>query len=288
MRQPTDAGPTGLEPVLARVRDSLGSVPGVVALALGGSRARGTAYEDSDVDIGLYYEPARRPDFDELYAAAAELDDRGVPDGYGSYGEWGPWVNGGLWLQVAGKRMDILLRDTARVRRVLQECADGEVDVFYQVGHPHGFCSASYAGEVHHNVGFFDPGGTLAALRELTEPYPEPLGRAITRRFAWEAGFTLDSAGSAARRGDAAYVSGCAFRVIACLTQVVFAAERRYLTNEKGSVALADRFSSAPPGYGDRVAAAVTRLSGSPEELTAVLTTLRSLHEAVLARVGHL
>jgi predicted nucleotidyltransferase len=113
VRQPTDAGPTGLEPVLARVRDSLGSVPGVVALALGGSRARGTAYEDSDVDIGLYYEPARRPDFDELYAAAAELDDRGVPDGYGSYGEWGPWVNGGLWLQVAGKRMDILLRDTA-------------------------------------------------------------------------------------------------------------------------------------------------------------------------------
>ena len=35
----------------------LGEVPGVAAVALGGSWARGEARPDSDVDLGLYYSP---------------------------------------------------------------------------------------------------------------------------------------------------------------------------------------------------------------------------------------
>ena len=48
------------------MRTALGAIPGVAALTLGGSWARGTAWANSDIDIGLYYEPDRRPDFDEL------------------------------------------------------------------------------------------------------------------------------------------------------------------------------------------------------------------------------
>ena len=284
MNQPVDVVPAQLGDVLGRVRDALGAIPGVAALALGGSWARGTASADSDIDVGLYYHPDRRPDFDELYAAITALDDRGAPDGFGRYGEWGPWINGGVWLRSAGQRMDILLRDVQRVESVLRDCRHGIVEIHYQVGHPHGFSTAIYAAEVHHNVGFHDPDGTLAALRALTDPYPEPLAHAIIRSFGWEAGFALDTAGSAARRGDAAYVCGCAFRAVACLTQVLFAAERRYLANEKGSVAVADRFPGAPAEYAKRVTAAIASLAGRPDDLVAALATLRAPRDEVLAR----
>ena len=49
-----------LDPLLQRIVPALADVPGVAAIALGGSRARGTATETSDYDIGLYYS-AERP-----------------------------------------------------------------------------------------------------------------------------------------------------------------------------------------------------------------------------------
>jgi hypothetical protein len=43
------------DPLLARIIPVLAAVPGVAAIVLGGSRARGTAHDASDTDIGLYY-----------------------------------------------------------------------------------------------------------------------------------------------------------------------------------------------------------------------------------------
>jgi predicted nucleotidyltransferase len=42
--------------------DRLAEVQGVVAVALGGSRAQGTERPDSDWDFGLYYEDTIDPD----------------------------------------------------------------------------------------------------------------------------------------------------------------------------------------------------------------------------------
>ena len=41
---------------------------------LGGSRATGTATENSDIDIGIYYEKGK-VDFEELNITAQQLDD---------------------------------------------------------------------------------------------------------------------------------------------------------------------------------------------------------------------
>src|SRR5260221_5542626 len=54
----------------------LAAEPGLVAVVLGGSQARGTHAPDSDVDLGLYYDPARPPSRERLNALAHELDDR--------------------------------------------------------------------------------------------------------------------------------------------------------------------------------------------------------------------
>jgi predicted nucleotidyltransferase len=77
------------------IAQRLGEVPGVAAVALGGSWARGEAHPDSDVDLGLYYRPDSPPDVGDLRRLARELDDRHPPDPVSEIGEWGPWINGG-------------------------------------------------------------------------------------------------------------------------------------------------------------------------------------------------
>jgi hypothetical protein len=34
-------------------------------------------------------------------------------------GDWGPWINGGAWLTVEGKRVDLLYRELDKVRSVI-------------------------------------------------------------------------------------------------------------------------------------------------------------------------
>jgi predicted nucleotidyltransferase len=44
-----------LDPLLARISAALTTVPGVVAVVLGGSRASGAAHASSNTDIGVYF-----------------------------------------------------------------------------------------------------------------------------------------------------------------------------------------------------------------------------------------
>ena len=61
--------------LLQRIVPALADVPGVAAIALGGSRARGTATETSDYDIGLYYSAGRPLDTDRLLQAVRAFAD---------------------------------------------------------------------------------------------------------------------------------------------------------------------------------------------------------------------
>ena len=97
------------------IAERLGKVTGVVAVALGGSWARGEGYPDSDMDLGVYYRQDRPPAVGELRRLAQELDDRHLPDLVTKAGEWGPWTNGGGWLRVAGRPVDWLYRDAGKV-----------------------------------------------------------------------------------------------------------------------------------------------------------------------------
>ena len=66
------------EALLRRLVAALSAVPGVEAIALGGSRARGTATAHSDYDIGLYYRASRPIDVAALGRGRGRLDDRGA------------------------------------------------------------------------------------------------------------------------------------------------------------------------------------------------------------------
>lgn len=55
MRIPSNHLPSGKSELLKAITNHLRSVQGVQAIVLGGSHARGTARDDSDLDIGIYY-----------------------------------------------------------------------------------------------------------------------------------------------------------------------------------------------------------------------------------------
>src|SRR5690349_19248811 len=132
------------EQALSDLADRLIQVPGVVAVVLGGSRARGTHRPDSDVDLGLYYRGELG--VADLWRLAEEAT--GTPTDVTPPGGWGPWVNGGGWLTIDGWRVDWIYRDLDRVHQVVRDCQAGNFEVGVQPGHPLGFYSHSYAGEI--------------------------------------------------------------------------------------------------------------------------------------------
>ena len=168
-------------------------------------------------------------------------------------GGWGPWIVGGGWLTITGNKVDLLYRPIESVERVIGECREGRVSMDYQPGHPHGFCSAIWMGEVALCQPLSDSQSAIAALKALTAPYPKKLREALMRRFQWEVLFSIENAHTAVPRGDQAYIAGCAFRSLACAAQVLFAVNRRYLINEKGSLAAAARLPLTIDDLAERV-----------------------------------
>jgi hypothetical protein len=84
-------------------------------------------------------------------------------------------------------------------------------------------------GEIHYCRPLYDPEGALESLKNVANNYPPRLKRALIRGQLWEVRFALDTCRKPAARGDAIYVTGCLFRRAACMVQVLFALNERYL-----------------------------------------------------------
>ena len=245
----------------------LGDIDGVVAVAIGGSWARGDAYPDSDIDIGIYYHPENTPEVVSLRRLAQELDDRNLIEAATQFGAWGPWINGGAWLRIEDRSVDWLYRDLDLVESVIDDCLVGRADCHYQPGHPHGFHNHIYMGEIHYCNPLYDPEDVLARLKSVTTPYPSLLRQTLIDKYLWEAEFALDTSYKSADRGDVAYVTGCLFRSVACLVQVLFALNKRYFVNEKGSVDAVDCFDLRPPRFKQTVTEVLAQPGHVPDAL---------------------
>jgi len=263
--------------------EDLKTVPGVRAIVLGGSRARGSGDAASDTDLGIYYDPENPFQVAALNQVAAGHDDGKESGLVTSIGGWGPWINGGGWLRVDGSAVDLLYRDTSKVGSVIDNCIAGHIEVAYQPGHPLGFLSSIYAGEVAVCQTLWDPTAWVAGSKIRLGDYPEALRRELVRRFGFEAGFCLLIAEKPVRRADVTYVAGCVFRAVSSLLIVLFALNREHWLNEKGALSAAGRFRIVPPGFCERVEAIWRSVVKDSESLTAALTMVRELNDEVKA-----
>ncbi len=237
---------------LLAMAERLAAMPGIMAVALGGSRARGDHVRTSDVDLGLYYRDS--PDLDALRSYATELGND--PASVKSPGEWGPWVDGGAWLRVGDVPVDWIYRDASRVTASVAAAIAGDTRRYPQVGHPFGFPAHAYAAEVAVSIPLADPEGLLADLRGRLTTYPQALRAALIDDL-WVAEFHLAAARKGAVRSDSVYVAACVSDALLIAAHAVHGRAGRWATNEKGLVAAAGGCPQAPPRLAERCEEAI-------------------------------
>jgi nucleotidyltransferase-like protein len=239
------------ERFLAAVAERTAAIPGVQAVTLGGSRALGEHRPDSDWDLGLYYRGELDPD---------RVRALGWPCQVFAPGEWGGGVmNGGAWLTVDGRRVDLHYRDLDAVEAGLAEAEQGRFRVerlpFYLAGIP-----------------TYTVVGELAVARvlvgRLPRPgFPEALRESASRFWAEAARLTLCyTEDHYAAQGDALGCAGGLARAVVEAAHGRLAARGLWALNEKGLVRraglafLGSRFE---------------RLGGTPAELREAVAAVR-------------
>ena len=197
--------------------ERLAEIPGVVAVALGGSRARGDERPDSDWDFGLYYED--RISADDVRAL-------GFPGEVVDPGAWGRLVNGGAWLDVDGVRVDLLYRDLGFVQEWVDEADAGRFEIDRVGGFVAGMATYVLAGEL---------ALCKTLVGELPRPeFPDALRETAPRRWRGDVDFSLAVAERAADRGDPGPCCGLVARAAIGEAQARLAAAGEWALNEKG------------------------------------------------------
>jgi hypothetical protein len=200
----------------------LAEIPGVEVVALGGSRAAGTARDHSDWDFGLYY----RGTIDRADVVAL-----GYEGEVFAPGEWGRVPNGGAWLVVDGVHVDLIYRDLDTVELWTADAAAGRFQVFREVGYVAGAPTYSYAAELALNV---------PLVGELPRPaFPVALHASAPAYWKRIATGGLKFAEAHARRGDAIACAGNLAVASLAAAHARLCARREWYLNEKDLLARA-------------------------------------------------
>lgn len=213
----------------------LATVRGVVGVVLGGSRARGSALPDSDLDLGLLYRDVAPIDLAALQIVIEEVNDTldVIPTPIGG---WGPWVNGGAWLCIDGHAVDLLYRSIDRYEATIENAERGFAEHDYLQQPPYGFQSTIYLGEIDTCSPLHDPFDEVEALKSRVRPYPPALRANLVAGYHWGATFTMQNAVKPARRGDVYAGVGCLTRTAAFLVQTLLAHAEIYPVSDKGAL----------------------------------------------------
>lgn len=175
--------------------DALASLPGVVAIVLGGSRAAGAATPTSDWDFGVYYR--QRVDT----SALSRFGTVHPP------GSWGRIMNGGAWLAIDGTKVDVLLRDLDVVEAWSARAERGDFEVDALLGYVAGVPTYSLLAERA-------IARTLRGQLPPVQTFPPELARTASARWRFSAQFSFDHARMHAARGDVIATAGEAAKAI--------------------------------------------------------------------------
>jgi predicted nucleotidyltransferase len=212
--------------------EQLESIPGVVAVTLGGSRARGEAGPDSDWDFGLYYRGSIDTDAIRAFGFAGEVFEPWA---------WGRLPNGGAWLEIDGQRVDLIYRDLDVVEHWVREAEAGRFEIWREVGYTAGAPTYTFMAE-------------LATNKTLTGKLPIPAFPEALRATAppiWLnlARGALKFASHHARNHDPVPEQANLAVAVLQLAQAKCAKEGEWVTNEKRLVERAALSHLSPLSY---------------------------------------
>ena len=263
--------------IAASIASQLGEVSGVKAVALADSRSCEGWPQEEDIDLRIYYDDSRRPSVSELQGLANQLNSFMSSEMVTDFWHQGSLLNGEAWLWVEGRRVRWQYRDVGRVRSAMEHARSGGTTVYYRVGYPHGFFSYYFLGEIACSQPLFDPEGILRQLKKEAFPYPEPLKRALAEGFVREADVTLFGAQRAVSADDLFYASGCVYRAIACLIQVLHAINGRYVVGERLGVEAVNDLAEHPSDFKKVVQGVLSRFGMNRDDRMEAIKQLRGL-----------
>jgi hypothetical protein len=276
--------PQEKETLLIALVEALSAIDGVRGVVLGGSHANGMAMADSDIDIGLYYAEAMPFDIKAISAVAEQFSDSGTPTVTGFYA-WGPWVNGGAWINTPAGEVDFVYKNIDQVATTIAQAHEGIWVNDFEQQPPYGFSSVTFLAETLQCVVLYDPEGILKRLKQQVAEYPAKLRATVVQQSLWAAEFTLWQGSGFAGKADLYNACGCITRAVKSIVTALFALNSIYPLGDKRALAVLERAPVKPEALTARINQALTMsVTSLPENLR----QLQELHRETVGLAGSL
>lgn len=227
-------------------------VEGVRAVVLGGSYAIGMATEGSDLDLGIYYSEQQPFDIEKIKAISEKYADNEQPTVTGFY-EWGPWVNGGAWINTANGEVDFLYKNIEQITKTIENAKNGIWENNFEQQPPYGFSSVIFLAETNNSLPLYDPEEVVKNLKESVKQYPPRLKQSIVQQALWSAEFTIWQAEKFASKVDIYNTVGCLTRAINNIVSALFALNETYPMGDKRAINILEQAKIRPVGLAAKI-----------------------------------
>lgn len=205
----------------ARIAATIGEIPGVSAVSLGGSASSGFADDQSDLDFHVFWSPtlATTAERETRLLAVADPDSLIVRPGTAS------WELED-WFAHQGQQIELIYVAWRDVEAdIAAAYGDGLRDAEFTTARLHNYA---------HGLALYDPSGALTGVQtRLRSAYPEPTRRFLLRREPERLTLALKQLLTAQQRRDILFAQHRRYTLQTIFFNLLFALNRRYHPGEK-------------------------------------------------------
>ncbi|MGN6352497.1 MAG: nucleotidyltransferase domain-containing protein [Parafilimonas sp.] len=244
--------PGDKQKLLDKILNEIKLIDGVEAVVLGGSYALNMADDESDLDIGIYYSETSPFDIGKIKRLAEKYAQNEKPTVTGFY-EWGPWVNGGAWINTANGKVDLLYKNIDQVRTTIGNAHKGIWENHFEQQPPYGFSSVIFLAETHYCIPLYDPNSDIEKLKESVKKYPLKLKQTVLNDSLWSAEFTIWQAEKFAAKNDVYNTIGCIVRAVKNIVTALFSINEIYPMGDKRAIDILERATIKPDNLNHKI-----------------------------------
>lgn len=244
--------PDDKQKLLDNITEELKLIDGVKAIVLGGSYAIGSATENSDLDIGIYYSEDNLFDIEKIKKVAKKLAVNEQPTVTGFY-EWGPWVNGGAWINTTSGEVDFLYKNIGQIIRTIDNAKNGIWENNFEQQPPYGFSSIIFLSETQSCLPLYDPDSIIKELKESVKQYPQKLKQSVIQQSLWSAEFTIWQAKKFATKNETYNTVGCLTRATKSIVTALFAINELYPMGDKRAISILEQAKIRPESLTSKI-----------------------------------